>query len=283
MLPKSWLSSEENRRKTVFGLSMLLGALLFVLVYGPYVLNPFYDDWIFLAEEQDPVQHYLGFCLYRSSPWKFPVGLVTTASFPHDMSVIYTDAIPLFAFLGKLLSPILPRVFQYLGIYGLLSMALTGGMGALLIYELTKKTELSIIASVFYSMSWILLYRMFYHTSLTSHWLILTAFYLWIRSDLKEDIRKSCLIYALLSAIAILIHPYIWTMCLGITIVSFIEYLMQKGDLRRLLLYGAVFCGVGAFCLFAFGAFTGGTKADLGAGSYEANLNTLFNSMGYAR
>ena len=112
MRRKNSLSSDVTDRIRVFALSALFGALLFVMIYGPYVLNPFYDGWIFMTGERDLPQHYLGFCLYRSSPWQFPIGLVTTASFPHDMSVIYTDAIPLFAFLGKLLSGAISMTYE---------------------------------------------------------------------------------------------------------------------------------------------------------------------------
>ena len=278
----SSLSSEKTDRVQVFVFSMLLGAFLFILIYGPYVLNPFYDDWIFMTGERDLPQHYLGFCLYRSSPWQFPLGLVTTASFPHDLSVIYTDAIPLFAFAGKLLDPVLPHTFQYLGIFGLLSMALTGGMGALIVYEYTQKKYVAILSSVLYSMSWVLLYRMFYHTSLTSHWLFLLAFYLWIRLDLKEHASLNCIAFFVLSVMSMLIHPYIWAMCGGIIAMCLIEYFIENKNIKRFALYGLSFCMAGFLCLFAFGAFTGGVGASLGAGSYEANLNTFINSMGYA-
>ena len=282
MLKKSSSSSAETERIQVFILSALLGAFLFILIYGPYVLNPFYDDWIFMTGERDLAQHYLGFCLYRSSPWQFPIGLVTTASYPHDMSVIYTDAIPLFAFLGKLLDPVLPPVFQYLGIYGFLSMALMGGTGALIIYEYTRSKSVSFVSSAFFTLSWAVLYRMFYHTSLTSQWLILLALYLWMRLRPEEHTVRNALIYACFSGAGILIHPYIWAMCGGITAMSLLEYVIKTKDIRRFLLYGFTFCSVGVVCLFAFGAFAVGKGASLGAGSYEANLNTFINSMGYA-
>ena len=282
MLKRSSLSSERTDRIRVFVFSALLGAFIFILVFGPYVLNPFFDDWIFMTDERDLVQHYLGFCLYRSSPWQFPVGLVTTASYPHDMSVIYTDAIPLFAFLGKLLDPVLPQVFQYLGIYGMLSMALSGGTGALIIYEYTKNMKAALVTSVFYSLSWVLLYRMFYHTSLTSHWLILLAFYLWIRLKYEKNVLINCIILSVFSVTALLIHPYIWAMCGGIIAMSLVEYLIERKDIMKFLLYGFIYCLTGVVCLYAFGALAVGKGMSLGAGSYEANLNTMFNSMDFA-
>ena len=59
MRQKSSSSSESVDRIKVFAFSALLGAFLFILIYGPYVLNPFYDAWIFQAGERDLVQHYL--------------------------------------------------------------------------------------------------------------------------------------------------------------------------------------------------------------------------------
>ena len=268
-----------KERRLVFIIACILGAVCFLIIYGPYVLNPFYDDWIFMTGERDLTQHYLGFCMYRSSPWQFPIGLVTTASYPHDMSVIYTDAIPLFAFFGKLLNPILPQVFQYLGIYGMISMMLMGGMGALLIYEYSGRVKLSVILSLFYTLAWTMLLRMFYHTSLTSQWLILISLYLWKRLDLSAHTLKNALIFAVFSAAGMLIHPYLWAMSGGILAMCVLEYLITARDIKRSLLYGFCYMFTGVICLYAFGAFAIGKGANLGAGKYEANLNTLFNSM----
>ena len=275
-------SSEKNKRGQVFVLSALLGAIAFILVYGPYVLNPVYDGWIMGAVDRDLAQHYLGFCFYRSSPWSFPLGRITNASYPFDMSVIYTDAIPLLAFVGKLLDPVLPKTFQYLGIYGMLSMSLMGGTGGLLIYELTGRACASVVSSLFYALSWTVLYRMFYHTSLTSQWLILIAAYMWLRLEPEADIRRSLSAYIALSAAAVLIHPYLWAMCTGIIIMSLIDYLMRSRDLRRTTVYLIVYCLTGIICLWLFGAFIGDTDASLGIGTFEANLNTFYNSMGMA-
>lgn len=278
----SSLSSENNKSRQVFIISSLLGAIVFILIYGSYVLNPLYDGWIMGAVDRDLAQHYLGFCFYRSSPWSFPLGRISNASYPFDMSVIYTDAIPLLAFLGKLLDPVLPKTFQYLGIYGMLSMSLMGGTGGLLIYEITGRAGASVISSIFYILSWTVLYRMFYHTSLTSQWLILIAVYMWVRLNPGAHFRHNLSAYMTLSAAAVLIHPYLWAMCAGIIMMSLIDYLIRSRDLRRAAAYFGGYCLTGIVCLWLFGAFIGGTKASLGIGTFEANLNTFYNSMGLA-
>jgi ABC-type multidrug transport system fused ATPase/permease subunit len=264
----------------VFLVSALIGAVVFVMIYGPYVINPFYDDWIFESGERDLVQHYLGFCLYRTSPWQFPLGFVTTASYPHDMSIVYTDAIPLFAFVGKLLSPVLPSHFQYLGLYGLLSMMLMGGISGLLILSLTHRPGCAILCSVFYTLSWTMLYRMFYHTSLTSHWLILLSFYIWLRFDHEKNIMISGVVYFVLSAVSMLIHPYIWAMCGGIVFMGLLEMAVIHRKVILPIICGFLYCVTGVISLWVFGALSSGVGAKLDVGKYEANLNTLYNSMG---
>jgi len=270
----------RSEKIKVFLVSSLIGAMIFVLIYGPYVINPFYDDWIFESGERDLVQHYLGFCLYRTSPWQFPLGFVTTASFPHDMSVVYTDAIPLFAFIGKILSPVLPAHFQYLGLYGLLSIMLMGGISGLLIFSLTGRPWCAVLCSVFYIISWTMMYRMFYHTSLTSHWLILLSMLIWLRFDHEKNMVISGLVYFVLSSVAMLIHPYLWAMCGGIVFMGLLEMAVVERKIKAPVICIILYCLTGMICLWVFGALSSGVGAKLEVGKYEANLNTLYNSMG---
>ena len=46
----------------------LLGVLVFLAVYGVRVLDPTSVDWILNSLSPDPIQHYLGWELFRRSP-----------------------------------------------------------------------------------------------------------------------------------------------------------------------------------------------------------------------
>ena len=61
---------------------------------------------------------------FRNSGWHFPVGLMDTITYPELYSVVYTDAVPAFAVVFKILSPVFPKTFQYFGIWGLLCFIL---------------------------------------------------------------------------------------------------------------------------------------------------------------
>ena len=67
-------ASMKKTRRLLFLFGGLLGAVCFLWIYGVRVLDPTYDDWIF-HREPDLIQHYVGFCHYRTSAWQFPVGV----------------------------------------------------------------------------------------------------------------------------------------------------------------------------------------------------------------
>ena len=98
----------------------LLGALVFLAVYGVRVLDPTSVDWILNNPSPDPAQHYLGWELFRRSPVHLPyIGANYNAVYPFRTSVLFTDSLPLAALLFKLLGGVLPARFQYFGWWGL--------------------------------------------------------------------------------------------------------------------------------------------------------------------
>ena len=107
---------KRNCDGILYGLSAMIGMMVFIAVYGVAVLNPTYDDW--LLGKGDLTQHYLGWCFYRSSDWTFPIGLTNNLAYPSYTSIIFTDSIPVLAVFFKLFSFILPDTFQYLGWWG---------------------------------------------------------------------------------------------------------------------------------------------------------------------
>ena len=97
----------------------LLGVLVFLAVYGVRVLDPTSVDWILNSLSPDPIQHYLGWELFRRSPVHLPyIGANYNAIYPFRTSVLFTDSLPLAALFFKLLGGILPTRFQYFGWWG---------------------------------------------------------------------------------------------------------------------------------------------------------------------
>lgn len=271
----------KKDERIVFIFGAALGAVLFILIFGFDVLDFTYVDWLLPRDIDDLTQHYLGWIEYRASDWHFPLGMMENVQYPNLVSVIYTDSIPLFAFFFKLLSNILPENFQYFGLFGILCYMLQGGFSACFIYHFTEKKVFSILSSLFFSGSLLMLFRMYYHTSLSAHWLILASLYIWICKESELSTVKSVIAWSALSAIATLTHiyflPMIWGCMLCDILGQVLAYKYQRGFLSLL------FSGISVLLpAWLIGVFTGDdSKGGLFYGVYSFNLNGFFNTQDY--
>lgn len=268
----------KNETPIYFALGFLVGVACFIAVYGTKVLNVTYDAWIFRGDI-DLQQHYLGWCHFRTRPWQFPVGLIDSLSYPHSMSVLWTDSIPILALAGKLFRMILPETFQYFGWFSLISFGLQGGMAVLLIRKITGYSMACFPLAVPFVLSFPILQRTFYHTSLCAHWIILLALYLWFSDIYLWSTRKKCLIWSMMGIVCVMIHSYFLPMAGLILGACLLEELIIVRKWKPVVLQVISFCFSAIAMLFFLGAFYGNVSSDYTIGGFESNLNTLFNSM----
>lgn len=106
--------------------------------------------------------------------------MMDTLTYPHPVSLIYTDSIPLFELILKPFSAILPSTFQYWGIYGAMSFTLSGGISALILRKWTEKWYLICIGTLPFILAVPVILKMWYFHSLSAQRLLLLSFYLWI-------------------------------------------------------------------------------------------------------
>lgn len=281
--------TSKKEYMTFFLTGCLLGALCFVAIYGIKILDFTYDAWL-LKADVDLMQHYIGWGHFRNSEWTFPIGLISTLSYPYDVSVIYTDSIPVAAVFFKLLSPILPETFQYFGMYGIISFMLMGGFSTLLIGRFVKSRAITVISSIFFIASFPMIQRMFYHTALASQWLIILALVIWVYGDIDEPVYKKCIKWGIMGFLCVGIHSYFLPMVGAIMLFDIIDGCIENHRLsyrpvKIMILEGlleiASFCGLGIVNLWILGGFYGDTSAiGGGIGTFESNLNTFFNPMG---
>lgn len=280
--------SIENKVKKhpvilLFLLGFVLGALLFVLTYGVKVLDVTYDAWIFRIKDVDIHQHYLGWCHFRACPWNFPPGLMDSLSYPYKISVLWTDSIPLFAMIFKCFRNVLPETFQYFGLYGLLSFALTGAFSAVLVHRITENPLFSLLSVPLFAESFPMLQRMFYHTSLTAHYLIIIPLLFILYGSCKWSVKKKCLLWGGYFFITVLLHPYLWAIGAVIAVSAFIYEIKITGNFNPALITGAVSALLTFTALWLCGAFYGNVTASYKLGGFEANLNCFINPLGFGR
>lgn len=242
----------------------MLGALVFVALYGVRVLDPTCVDWILNNPSPDPSQHYLGWAFFRNSTVRLPyVGANYSVIYPYRTSILFTDSIPLLALLGKLFSPILPARFQYFGWWGLLCYALQGGLAQAILARLggvrpgqTARAWASVAGAGVLVLFPALTVRMFAHTALAGNWLVLLAIWLWLRCDaLLPTTWRACLAWAGMGVLCAGIHLYYLPM-VGIVLVGYaVRRGLQKRGVAAVLLPVVCFCAAALAELLLLGAF----------------------------
>ncbi len=205
----------------------LIGAVLFLLIYGYASLLPTNVSFIYDSSDPDVFSHQLGFDFYRISPWRWPIGVQSYYPYPYECSVIYTDSIPIFAFFFKLLSPILPEYFQYFGLWIFLCFMLQGVSSALLLRKLKIDYLRTMLCVPLFIINVPFLFRCFHHSALAGQWLIIFSF-LMIISEHEMKFKARLIGWSLLCGGSVLIHGYLFVL---------VGFLMSFSTLHQFLQY----------------------------------------------
>lgn len=259
-----------------------LGAAWFVFLYGIKILDVTNDAWI-VGAESDIVQHYLGWCFYRNSDWHLLFGLADGITYPAPVSIMYMDCIPLFAVFFKILSPLLPETFQYLGLYGLVSFVLQACLAALIMDHYSKNKPLSVLFAFLTLMYPVIFQRLFDHTALGGHWIIFLAIYVWCTKKEDCSFKSESLRWGIVLTLAVFLHPYFIVMVGVMMVCSLLEDCFD-GKWKMALGAGTVAVLFAVFWLFMLGGFYGDSNVmEGGLGVFSANLNCFYNHQGTGR
>lgn len=269
---------------TDYAAVFVIAVVGFCYIYNMRVINPIYTDWLLKDVHYDLPQHYLGWKAYRNGNWTFPIGYTDYLLYPTKTSVIFTDSIPCFAVMFKLLSPILPSKFQYFGLWGIMCFILQGVLSARIIRRFTDSKVFVILASIFFIFSPCVIGKMYGHTALAGQWIILLALQtVFLFRDYAQD-RKIYILGAVIGILAASIHIYFIPMC-GIILLGYcIADCMAYKRFRRSLLVLVTYLFSAGIIILLLGV--GGTEdiAFVAGGFREMsfNLNGLFNPQGYS-
>ncbi|MBP9732060.1 MAG: hypothetical protein KBD29_01220 [Candidatus Magasanikbacteria bacterium] len=258
-------------------ISGAIGAVFFLLLYSE-LLDTSYIEWT-LWIGGDPFQHYIGWELFRDSPWSFPLGNISHLVYPNGVPLTFTDSIPLFSFILKLFSTWLPFPFQFDGIWILSCFILQGIFGYLLTYQYLQKKSLSVIGSIFFILSPIMLFRLGGHSALGAHWLILWSLWLVLQEG-KTRIWQ----WTTILILTVLIHPYLLFICGALFVADLVRRIMLLKVLS--VQKGSLFFGIDVSLVlllsWVVGVFSTGSGAAPGYGVFSLDLNSLINPYGWS-
>lgn len=307
-----------RRSKVRIVISGLIGVLVFLILFGTESLS-ILDNRLF--SRGDPGEHYIGWRFFRDSDWQILPGLMNRIDHPYSVSVIFTDSLPLMAVVFKLFKGILPREFNYLGLWTVFSFFMQGAAAAMILglyagdgadKDVSDGGEsygensyaggsdkgsgsntgfsftdlLVIIGAVFFVLTPAFVIRAFWHTTLTSHFLILFSLYLFFgRERLSErfSMLVRLLFWGILGFLCGSIHLYFLGIC-GLIACAYAcdEWLRSDEGLFSFL--APLSFGIsGLITIWLLGAFNSGMGSGApGFGHYSFNLNSLFNGYGWS-
>src|SRR5689334_17548871 len=107
----------------------VLGLIAFFLQGGGSIVDPTDVSWI--PPGSDWGYHYVGWLFHRQAPFRlFPLGAIPGLQYPAGTTLGFVDGIPWLAVPMRALFPILPEVFQTIGLWLAACFALMGWCGA---------------------------------------------------------------------------------------------------------------------------------------------------------
>jgi hypothetical protein len=172
------------------------------------MVSPVSVEWLMRG---DFALHFLGWHLYRHGPWAWPVGATPLLLWPIGSSVGLTDSIPVASILLKPFDAVLPSLFQFIGPWLVLSFALQGLFGVLLMRLATPQPFVQLLGASILMLSPPLMFRVG-HAALTAHWLLLASLWLALRPDTSEPSRRTACWWSGLCAVTAATQPYLLLM-----------------------------------------------------------------------
>jgi hypothetical protein len=249
-------------------LPWLLGFFAFIVIVGIQPLMPGNISWI---SDGDGATSYLGWLFFRNTEWALPLGLNPRYGLEISNSIVFSDSIPLLAILFKLFSAYLPDVFQYHGIWVLLSFLLHSFFAWKLIGIWSNDNLLKSFGVLILLFSPSMMFRLQIHISLVSHFFVLAALYY----ALTPEKYNRTLIWSVLLITSLGVHFYISALVLFIFVSDSIsKRLMTDNKVRIFFLELFGFASIYLLFAWLYGYFS--VIGDVATGGYSlTSMNFL--------
>lgn len=221
-------------------LGAVCGIIVYIILCGFKTLNPFNYDWI-LNIYHDSTLSFLGWIFYEKAPYADGLFSCLDMSYPHSMSIIFSDAIAPFAIVLK---PIVRAIihehtiFQYLGLWSLTCYMLQGGFSALLFYKTTENLIGRLVGIIICCFSPIMMQRLFVHNTLLAQWMILAALCICVYQNQLQG--KKYLLWVLLFGAASMTHLYFVPMLALIFVPEMLYEITVNKKLKTPILTGLI-------------------------------------------
>lgn len=209
-----------NNRVFLFIFMVAFSTAMFSYYVGANVLDFRRVGWLMIG---DPGQSWSGWNFFRNTPMlQWPLGVNYNYGMGVGGSIVYTDSIPIMAFIFKPFSDILPARFQYHGLWMYICFLMQTLCAFLVLRKITRSEVFSAVAACFFCIAPIFLNRAGGHFALGAQWLIMIGFYLYLN-------RSFCFKrWAALLVLSTMVHAYLLVMVLIIFLFDILNKVIQK-------------------------------------------------------
>lgn len=260
-------------RTNSFFITFSLTAISFWILTRGHILSPSNIEWL-MQGETDGATYWISWHFFRHTPLlQWPLGANPDYGQEISSSIVFSDTIPLLAFVFKPLNALLPEIFQYFGLWIFICFFLQLFFARKILLHLTGDKCFATLAGLFFVFAPLFLDILHGHYGLLAHWTLLAGLSLYFS---KVFARFWWL--ALLAA-TVLIHGYLFVMVAAIWATD----LGQRYFKRQLALKNMAFDGLAGIAsvvlvMLAAGYFTirGEGVAARGFGAFRLDLATLF-------
>ena len=209
-------------KKNYFNIFLFIITSFFLTIFFVGLNNIWFQstDWLY-GSSGDLINAQLGWKFFADDTWSFPLGKNSKYGLEISNSIVFTDSIPLFAILFKLLKKFVFIDIQYFSFWIFLNFFLQLFLGYKIILKATNSILFSFLCSFLFLLCPFMFFRLSHHLSLGAHWLILASLYIFYFTD--ESKKK--LYWYLIIFLSILIHLYFTLMIF----IIYSAYSLEKG------------------------------------------------------
>ena len=250
--------------------AVFVGLCWYAWAGGWRTLAPTSFDWL---GGGDLTQHVMGWLFFRRSEWGLPLGRIDGFVWPSGTTVGFTDANPLLAIPAKLLSPILPRDFQYAGPWLGACFALQGFCGARLTALGSSHPLDRFLGGVLFVLAPPLLLRVG-HDTLCGHFALVGLLALHLAPMPGPDAaRRAVRAAGATTLLLAFVHPYLAAMAVVLTL-ALLARAVAAGALPRAsaLRAAGLLLAATVLAFAALGYFTSAPSHGTGFGLFSADL-----------
>ena len=251
--------------------SFVIGLILTIFFLGYNNIGLTNTDWF---TRFDTRSDFLALKFFLQDEWKFPIGLNSNYGELKN-SIVFSGAVPILSFIAKLFKNFLPYNFHYFPLWITICFSLHIFFSYKIIYSLTRNVNFSLISSLFFIFSPILIQRLEIHLSLGAHWLILAYLYLEIESNIKQKIFYK----TILITVSSLIHFYFTIMILLMNFIFSLYHYFKNKNLKFFFMEHFLILFILFLTMYIVGYFSipASDSLGFGYGFYKANILTFLD------